>query len=143
MLTNFFDFERDEAIVDVDVASDLHDLGDVLVVKPQGLLITFIHVLVVQGELDSCTLLQLNLGSATLNKTRRVFADSHTKNLSNKPSWSYLKFFSTHALDKSGPDFWSLGVQSDSHGSVVDCAGPKALSCLTHVLDGLGMVLHG
>lgn len=49
----------------------------------------------------------------------------------------------TYALDKTGPDFWSLGVQSDGHWSVVSRSWHKALSCFTDVLDGLSMVLLG
>lgn len=48
----------------------------------------------------------------------------------------------THALDKSGPDFWSLGVQSDGNWSVLNRSLPEALSCLTDILDGLSMVLY-
>ena len=48
----------------------------------------------------------------------------------------------THALDKSSPDFWSLGVQSDGHWFVVYSARPKALSCITDILDRLSMVLY-
>lgn len=48
----------------------------------------------------------------------------------------------THALDKSGPDFWSLGVQSDGNWPVLIRSLPKALSCLADILDGLSMVLH-
>lgn len=47
----------------------------------------------------------------------------------------------TYTLDKSSPDFWSLGVQSNSNGSVVNRARPKALCCLTDILNGLSMIL--
>lgn len=47
----------------------------------------------------------------------------------------------TYALDKSSPDFWSLSVQSNSDGSVVNRARPKALCCLTDILNGLSMIL--
>lgn len=49
----------------------------------------------------------------------------------------------THALDESSPDFWSLGVQSDGHRSVLQRSWHKALSCLTDILDGLSVVLCG
>lgn len=68
-LTNFFNHEGNQTIINVDVASSLHDLGDVLVVEPQNFLITFLHVLVVECELDGFTLLELDLSSATLNNT--------------------------------------------------------------------------
>lgn len=48
----------------------------------------------------------------------------------------------THALDESGPDFWSLSVQSDGHWSVVNRSRPKTLGCITDILDGLSMVLY-
>ena len=51
------------------------------------------------------------------------------------------KMARTYALDQTGPDFWSLGVQSDGHGPVVKRSLPKALGGLTDILDGLSMVL--
>lgn len=69
-LTNFFDQKGNQTIVNVDVASGLHNIGDVLVVEPQNFLITFVHVLIIECDLDGITLLELNLSSATLNKTR-------------------------------------------------------------------------
>lgn len=48
------------------MAPDLHNLGDVLVVEPQDLLVTLLHVLVVQRDLDGLALLEFNLSSATL-----------------------------------------------------------------------------
>ena len=71
MLTNFFDLEGNQAVINVDVAASLQHLGDVLVVEPKNFLITIILVLVIKCELDGFTLLQLNLSCATLNKTRR------------------------------------------------------------------------
>ena len=65
---DFFDLQGNQTIVNVDVASNLHNLGDVLVVKPQNFLIAVVNVLVVEGELDGLTLLQLDLSGATLNK---------------------------------------------------------------------------
>lgn len=75
MLTDFFDHQRNQTIIHVDVGSSLHNLGYVLVVEPQNFLITFIHVLVVESELDGLTLLQLNFSCATLNRTRGEFVD--------------------------------------------------------------------
>lgn len=69
--TDFFDREGDQTIVDVDMASGLHNLGDVLVVEPQDFLITFLHVLVIERELDCFPLLELDLSSATLNAKKR------------------------------------------------------------------------
>ena len=68
--TDFLDLEGHEAVVDVDVAAQLHHLGDVLVVEPQVGLVTVVHVLVVQRQLNGLPLLQLHLGSATLNPSR-------------------------------------------------------------------------
>lgn len=48
----------------------------------------------------------------------------------------------THSLDKSSPDFWSLGVQSDGQWPVVKGARPEALGRRAHILDGLSMVLY-
>lgn len=70
MLTNFLNLKGHETIINEDMASDLQDLGDVLVVEPQDFFVTVVFVLVVQGKLDSITLLQLNLSCATLNMTR-------------------------------------------------------------------------
>lgn len=70
LLTDIFNLEGNQTIVNVDVASGLHNLGDVLVVEPQNFLITSIHVLIIKCELDGFTLPELNLSSATLNKTR-------------------------------------------------------------------------
>lgn len=64
--TDFLDREGDQTVIHVDVVSGLHNLGDILVVKPQGFLVTFFHVLVVQCELDHFSLLELNLSCATL-----------------------------------------------------------------------------
>lgn len=135
------------------MASNLHNLGDVLVVKPQNFLITLLHELVVKCELDGFTLLQLNLSGATLNQTRTERVNSHILagnlntiicaiNQTGLPL-SLCDFAGTHALDKSGPDFWSLGVQSDGHWSVVHRSWSKALSGSADVLDGLSMVLYG
>lgn len=54
------------------MTSDLQDLGDVLVVQPQVLLVTVVLVLVVQGQLDVSSLLQLNLSFATLYRGRII-----------------------------------------------------------------------
>lgn len=69
--TDFFDREGDQTIVDVDMASRLHNLGDILVVEPQDFLVTFFHVLVIERELDCFPLLELDLSSATLNMKKR------------------------------------------------------------------------
>lgn len=69
-LTNFLNLEGNQTIINVDVASGLHNLGDVLVVEPQNFLIALLHPLVVQCELDGFTLLELDLSGATLNETR-------------------------------------------------------------------------
>lgn len=66
-LTNVLDLEGDETIINKDVAAGLHHLGDVLVVQPQGLLITVVHVFVIQGQLDGVALLKFDLLGATLN----------------------------------------------------------------------------
>lgn len=71
VLTNFLNHEGNKTIINVDVASNLHNLGDVLVVDPQSFLVTILHELVVQGELDHFSLLELNLLSAALNKSRK------------------------------------------------------------------------
>lgn len=70
-LTNFLDLKGNQTIINVDVASDLHNLGDVLVVEPQHLVVAFLHELVIKCDLDGFSLFQLNLSSATLNNTRR------------------------------------------------------------------------
>lgn len=64
--TDFLDREGDQTVIHIDVASSLHNFGDILVVKPQDFLITFFHVLVVQCELDHFPPLELNLSCATL-----------------------------------------------------------------------------
>ena len=71
VLTNFLNHEGNKTIINVDVASSLHNFGDVLVVDPQSFLVTILHELVVQGELDHFSLLELNLLSAALNKSRK------------------------------------------------------------------------
>lgn len=73
VLTNFFDREGNQAVINIDVASSLNNLSDVLVVKPQNFLITFVHVLVIQCDLDFLSLLEFNLSSATLRPQRRSF----------------------------------------------------------------------
>ncbi len=93
-LTNFFDAEGNQTIINVDVASGLHDLSDVLVVEPQNFLVTFLHVLVIECELDGLTLLELNLSSATLNESREREREHlfivQDENCCMKPSYSYL-----------------------------------------------------
>lgn len=78
VLTNFFDREGDQTIVNVHVASDLHNLCDVLVVQPQGLLVTLLHVLVIQRELDGLALLELNLSRTTLREGETPFTSEET-----------------------------------------------------------------
>lgn len=138
--TNVFNLEGNQTIINIDMASCLHNLGDVLVVEPQNFLITFLFVLVVKCDLDGFTLLQLNLRSATLNKTRRKLIDSDAKIILYH--YLYSNLTTTHALDESGPDFWSLSVQSDGHWSVVSRPRPKTLGSLTDIFDGLSMVLY-
>lgn len=70
MLTNFFDREGNKTIINVDVTSSLHNFGDALVVEPQDFLITFVHVLVIESDLDCVTLLELNLSSTALTPGR-------------------------------------------------------------------------
>jgi len=53
------------------VASSLHNLGHVFVVKPQNFLITLLLELVVQCDLDGFPLLELYLSGAALNKMKR------------------------------------------------------------------------
>lgn len=67
MLTNFCNLEGNQAIVNIDMKSCLHNFGDILVVEPQNTLITFLLVFVVKCDLDGFTFLQLNLSGATLN----------------------------------------------------------------------------
>jgi len=89
VLTNFFNHEGNQTVVNVDVASNLHNLGDVLVVEPQNFLVTILHEIVVECELDGFILLELNLSSATLKREserERELVCSQDKNLSIKPS---------------------------------------------------------
>ena len=72
MLTNFFNLEGNQTIINIDMASNLHNLGDVFVVKPKMVFITVLHVLVVKCDLDGVTLMELNLSGATLNETIKV-----------------------------------------------------------------------
>lgn len=58
--------QRDKPIVHVDLAAHFHHLANVLVVQPQDVLITFFHVGIVQGDLESGSFLQLHLCGATL-----------------------------------------------------------------------------
>lgn len=132
MLTNLFNREGNQTIINVDVASGLHNLGDVLVVEPQNFLITFLHVLVIERELDCVTLLELNLSSAALTPGRESLFILRMKTAARnlhiiilfkkglcRPHWSLPNLARTHSLDESSPDFWSLGVQSDGDWSVV------------------------
>lgn len=73
VLTNFFDREGDQTIINIHVASNLHNLCDVLVVEPQNLLVTLLHVLVIQRELDGLALLELNLSGTTLREGQTPF----------------------------------------------------------------------
>lgn len=66
VLTDFFDREGDQTVINIHVASNLHNLCDILVVEPQNLLVTLLHVLVIQRDLDRLTLLELNLSGTTL-----------------------------------------------------------------------------
>lgn len=66
--TNFFDLQGNETVIDVDVASDLDNLGDVFVVEPEDLLVTVVFEPVVKRELDGFTFLQLDLSGATLTR---------------------------------------------------------------------------
>lgn len=74
-LAYFFDLQGDEAVVDVDLAADIHHFGDVLVVQPEDLLAAFFDVSVVQGDFNHVALLQLHLSCTALSKdcVRRWF----------------------------------------------------------------------
>lgn len=67
-LTDLLDLQRNESVVDVDLAANFHHSGDVLVVEPEELIRTVLHVSVVQGDLDRVALHQLHLSSAALSK---------------------------------------------------------------------------
>jgi hypothetical protein len=58
--------DRDEAIVNENALSDLHDLADVLVVDPDDLFGALLFVGVVCGELDDVALLEGDLLSAVV-----------------------------------------------------------------------------
>lgn len=45
-------------------------------------------------------------------------------------------------MDEASPDLWALGVQGDANRPVLDTTRLKALTCLTYILDRLGMVLQ-
>lgn len=65
-LTYFFDLQGYESIIDVDLASNFHHSGDVLVVQPEGLLAAFLNVSVVQGDFNHVALLQFHLSRTAL-----------------------------------------------------------------------------
>lgn len=69
-LTDFFNLEGNQTVININVASNLHNLSDVFVVQPQNFLITVVCVLVIERDLDGFTLFQLNLSSATLKTMR-------------------------------------------------------------------------
>lgn len=58
--------QRNKPIVHVDLAAHIHHLADVLVVQPQGVLVAFFHVGVVQSDLERGPFLQLDLRGAAL-----------------------------------------------------------------------------
>lgn len=99
------------------MAPDLHNLGDVLVVEPQDLLVTLLHVLVVQRDLDGLALLEFNLSSATLRAEEMSLWKC--KETRSNLSGDFLGPLRTYSLDEPSSDFWSLGIQSDGHRSVV------------------------
>lgn len=121
------------------MAPDLHHLGDVLVVEPQDLLVTLVHVLVIQRDLDGLALLEFNLSGTTLEQKKSLFR-SKKKTRSSFPGDS-LGPPRTYALDEPSSDFWSFGIQGDGHRSVFHRSRPKTLCCLTDILDGLSVVL--
>lgn len=67
-LTDLLDLQRNESVVNVNLAAHFHHFDDVLVVEPEQLLRAVLHVGVVQGDRDHVALLQLHLGRATLSK---------------------------------------------------------------------------
>lgn len=69
-LTDFFNLEGNQTVININVASNLHNLSDVFVVQPQNFLITVVFVLVIERDLDGFTLFQLNLSGATLKTMR-------------------------------------------------------------------------
>lgn len=71
LLTNFFNLEGNQTIINIDVASNLHNLGDVFVVQPQSFLITVLFVLVVECDLNGFALFQLNFSGATLKNDEK------------------------------------------------------------------------
>lgn len=66
-LTNLFDLQGYESIVNVDLAANFHHFGNVLVVKPEELITAVVLVSIVQGNLDHVALLQLHLSCAALS----------------------------------------------------------------------------
>lgn len=44
LLTNLLDLQRDEPIVDVDLAANFHHFGDVLIVQPEDLITAVVLV---------------------------------------------------------------------------------------------------
>ena len=58
--------QRNETIIHVDLAAHFHHLANVLVVQPQGVLVTLLHVGIIQSDLESGPSLQLHLRGAAL-----------------------------------------------------------------------------
>lgn len=67
LLTNLPDLQRYESIINIDLAANFHNFGDVFVVKPENLITAVVLVSIIQGNLDHVTLLQLHLSSAALS----------------------------------------------------------------------------
>lgn len=67
-LTNLFDLQGNEPVINVDLAANLHHFGNVLVVEPEELLTAVFLLSIIQGNLDHLALLQLHLSCATLSK---------------------------------------------------------------------------
>lgn len=68
MLTDLSHDHRDEAIVDVHVTSDLHHLGDVLVIDEERLRITLLIESFVGGQFNHVTRFQYHFCTGTLQK---------------------------------------------------------------------------
>lgn len=68
-LTNFLDLQGYESVVNVDLATNFHHFGNVLVVEPEDLLTAVLLITIVQGYLDHVALLQLHLSCAALSKS--------------------------------------------------------------------------
>ncbi len=70
-LTNLLDLQGYEPVINVDLAANLHNFSDVLVVEPEELITAVVLVSVIQGYLDRVALLQLHFSCATLSNDYR------------------------------------------------------------------------